>query len=108
MKYFSIIILFASTTSFANCNETIEKFFAVHAPNTKELIVTGQYTKKSKKTGKYLACEAPVKKEVDHLVLDIDHLKFNPLYGDGGAFWPFGNYPTVEQETRMNDPFVKR
>lgn len=100
MKFLAALLLL-STTAFAEttCNDAIEKFFATYAPNTKELVVTGKYTEKSEKTGEYLACEAPVKKEAARLVMSVKPEKFNPGYGDGGAFWPFGNYPTVDQES---------
>lgn len=101
MKYLLLLsISLTSLNAFASsCNDAIESFFAKHAPNTKEILITGKYTEKSEKTDMYLDCEVPVKKEATHFKLNIKPEKFNPNYGDGGAFWPFGNYPTVEQES---------
>ena len=98
MKY-SLVLLYSlfSLNVFAqsDCEQGAKDFVAVKAPRTKEIKIVGQYLKKAS-DGTFKSCELSVKIEHASVRLNFDHNNFNPSYGDGGAFWPFGSYPLVE------------
>lgn len=89
--------LLCASTSFAksSCQENIEAFMAKKAPNSKEILVSGSYTQKSK-DGTYKKCALSIKTDGTELTPYFSAQSFNPQYGDGGAFWPLGTY-TMEQ-----------
>lgn len=96
----ALVLFFAlSSTSLMaaenDCTQGIQATLAGWAPKTGIVTLTGKYTKKSQ-SGEYKACELSIKLDGNRLVPDVNPQKFNPNYGDGGAFWPFGNYPTAE------------
>lgn len=86
-----------TTTAFAKstCQNNIETFIAKKAPHSKEILVSGHYTKKSA-DGSYKNCALSITTDGTELAPDFSSKSFNPRYGDGGAFWPFGTY-TMEQ-----------
>lgn len=98
--------LLCASTSFAksSCQENIEAFIAKKAPNSKEILVSGSYTQKSK-DGTYKKCALSIKTDGTELTPDFSAESFNPRYGDGGAFWPFGTY-TMEQPVSDEDRTV--
>lgn len=102
MKYSLLMTAFIFSISFANagdnCTAEIGNFLSDLAPKTGIVKVTGKYTKKSE-SGEFKDCSLSIKLNGNQLVPNFTPESFNPSYGDGGAFWPFGMYPTVEIET---------
>lgn len=81
-----------------NCTADIEKVLSNLAPATGEVKITGKYSKKSE-SGEFKACSLSIRLDGTRLVPSYTHEEFNPSNGDGGAFWPFGSYPTEEVPT---------
>jgi hypothetical protein len=93
-------MIVSSTLSFAEaCDEGIDRFFGTIAPTSKEIKVVGHYTKKSRETGEYKACELTIKKEDGSLTPRWDNSKLDQNNGDGGALWPFSTFPTIEPKS---------
>ncbi len=84
-----------------SCTADIGNVISKVSGENKIVKVRGQYTKKSD-NGTYKDCTVAVKLEGDNLIPIFNHSEFNPTYGDGGAFWPFGSYPT---KTRPTDDY---
>lgn len=93
-----LMLALVSTPSMADtdCTQGIRATLSGWAPATGKVTLAGKYTKKSR-SGEYKACELSIKLDGNQLVPEFTHEKFNPNFGDGGAFWPFGSYPTTEQ-----------
>ena len=98
MKFILLLsVSLLTTTAFAKsaCQNNIEAFIAKKAPHSREILVTGHYTKKST-DGSYKKCALSITTDGTNLVPDFSNESFNPRFGDGAAFWPFGTY-TMEQ-----------
>lgn len=81
-----------------DCRQGIKAFFDTIAPKTSEIQVSGTYTKPSK-DGTFKACSLSIVNEDVRLKPKFTSSGFNPGYGDGKAFWPFGTYPTFAPVT---------
>ncbi len=96
-----IAVALFSTSTFAevSCDQKIDSFLESIAPTSKEVTVKGHYTKKSKKTGKYEACELTIKKLAGQFSPEWTPEKLDPSNGDGGGLWPFNSYPTISPKS---------
>lgn len=101
-RLFVLALVLIHQNAFATCASGVKSFYNMISPTATSLKITGLYTHKSKKTKTHLPCEVIISLEESHLTPDLNPAHFNPNYGDGGAFWPFGTYPIVE---RVSDDY---
>lgn len=88
-----------------DCTADVEKVLSDLAPKTGEVKIVGKYNKKSE-SGEYKNCSLSIKLDGTRVVPKFSHTEFNPMNGDGGAFWPFGSYPTVEIPTNEYNKLI--
>jgi len=95
--FMQLISSFNSYSS-ENCTNNIDSLLKSWAPNTNTVVIKGKYTEKSS-SGVYKDCSLSIKLEGTFLRPDFyAPFSFDLTHGDGGAFWPFGEYPTVKNE----------
>ena len=97
----SLLTLSGNLLADDSCTADIEKVISNISGESKVIKIKGQYTQKSQ-NGAYKDCSIGLKLEGDNLSPIFTHEEYNPTYGDGGAFWPFGSYPT---KTRPTDQY---